>query len=65
MTLQTLASCWAIRWPIAASNPSSNPYGSMGLRGWPRRRRGADSVDVAVPLQMMLSLEGVRCRPKA
>jgi len=25
--------------------------------------RGGDTVDVAVPLQMVLSMEGVECRP--
>ena len=25
---------------------------------------GGDTVDVAVPLQMVLSMEGVECRPK-
>jgi len=47
--------------PAATRNKSTWQYMTAQLT---EAARGGDTVNVAVPLQMVLSMEGVTCKPK-
>lgn len=63
MTMRTLADVWALiaRMPKEFRDKSTWQYVIAQLSA---AARGADPVDVAVALQIVLSLERVECRPK-
>jgi hypothetical protein len=62
MKLRTLADVRALigHLPAASRDKATWRYVADRLAA---AARGADPLDVAVPLQMVLSMEGVECRP--
>lgn len=64
MTLKTLADVRTLIEKHLPADRRDRPTWRYVAARLKEAAAGADTVDVAVPLQMVLSMEGVECRPK-
>jgi hypothetical protein len=63
MTLRTLADIRKLMRHLPAATRDKETWRYVAVR-LEEAARGADPVDVIVPLRLVLSMEGVACRPK-